>query len=100
MKLTGQKGRPLLAAILSGLFPGIGQLYNRQFRKGALFVTAGIVAGFGPFSPAAAHLDLDNPTVALEKTLITSSAAASRATASTRPWSTPTGWRRRSSLRD
>jgi hypothetical protein len=72
MKLTGQKGRPLLAAVLSGLFPGIGQLYNRQFRKGALFVTAGIVAGFGPFSPAAAHLDLDNPTVALEKTLITS----------------------------
>jgi len=71
MKVAGGKGRPLLAAFLSGLFPGIGQLYNRQFPKGALFVIAGIVAGFGPFSPAAAHLNFDDPTVALEKTLVT-----------------------------
>ncbi len=62
----------MVAALLSGLFPGIGQIYNRQFRKAALFIVTGIITGFGPFSPAAAHLAFDDPTLALEKTLVTS----------------------------
>ena len=35
--------RKLIALILSGVFPGLGQLYNRQLRKGALFLVAGVV---------------------------------------------------------
>lgn len=32
-----------MALFLSGIFPGLGQLYNRQPVKGALFLLAGIV---------------------------------------------------------
>lgn len=35
--------RKLIALILSGVFPGLGQLYNRDLIKGAAFVAAGIV---------------------------------------------------------
>ena len=30
-----------MAFILSGIFPGIGQLYNRELLKGVLFLAAG-----------------------------------------------------------
>jgi TM2 domain-containing membrane protein YozV len=30
-----------LALILSGIFPGLGQLYNRELLKGVLFLAAG-----------------------------------------------------------
>ena len=33
----------VIALILSGVFPGLGQLYNRQLRKGVAFLAAGIV---------------------------------------------------------
>ena len=33
----------LIALILSGVFPGLGQFYNRQLSKGAAFLAAGIV---------------------------------------------------------
>ncbi len=33
----------VIALILSGVFPGLGQLYNRQPRKGAAFLAAGVV---------------------------------------------------------
>jgi TM2 domain-containing membrane protein YozV len=33
----------LIALILSGVFPGLGQFYTRQPRKGAAFLAAGIV---------------------------------------------------------
>jgi hypothetical protein len=33
--------RKAIALILSGIFPGLGQLYNRQPVKGAVFVIAG-----------------------------------------------------------
>ena len=29
--------------ILSGIFPGLGQLYNREFLKGVLFIVPGAV---------------------------------------------------------
>ena len=32
-----------MAFVLSGIFPGLGQLYNREFLKGALSVVASVV---------------------------------------------------------
>jgi TM2 domain-containing membrane protein YozV len=40
-KLTGRQ--KAIALILSGTFPGLGQLYNRQPLKGVLFLGAGAV---------------------------------------------------------
>lgn len=50
-----QNRRPLLAVMLSGLFPGLGQLYNHERLKAALFLIGGVLTGFGPFSA----LDVD-----------------------------------------
>ena len=33
----------MVALVLSGIFPGLGQLYNRQPLKGVVFVAAGLV---------------------------------------------------------
>lgn len=43
--MTEQSGRrrKLIALILSGVFPGLGQFYNRQLRKGVVFLVAGVV---------------------------------------------------------
>ena len=35
--------RQVIALMLSGIFPGIGQLYNRQPVKGAIGVVLGLV---------------------------------------------------------
>ncbi len=35
--------RKLIALILSGVFPGLGQFYNRQPGKGVAFLAAGVV---------------------------------------------------------
>lgn len=40
--------RPWIAALLSGIWPGLGQLYNREICRGLLFVVAVIVAGAAP----------------------------------------------------
>jgi hypothetical protein len=41
---TNRVGRQkAFALILSGIFPGLGQLYNREFLKGVLFLAAGAV---------------------------------------------------------
>jgi hypothetical protein len=64
--------RPLLAAFLSGLFPGLGQLYNRERRKAALFAIAGVLTGFGPWSPADVDIDLGDPAAALRSLLLAS----------------------------
>ena len=37
-------GNPFVAAALSALFPGLGQLYNRQLEKGMALIGAGVVA--------------------------------------------------------
>ena len=39
-----QGGNPFVAAVLSALFPGLGQLYNRELEKGLVIVVAGLVA--------------------------------------------------------
>jgi hypothetical protein len=35
--------RQVLGFILSGIFPGLGQLYNREYLKGVLFIIPGVV---------------------------------------------------------
>ena len=35
--------RQVVGLILSGIFPGLGQLYNREYLKGLLFAAAGAV---------------------------------------------------------
>jgi hypothetical protein len=35
--------RKVIAFVLSGIFPGLGQLYNREIMKGALFLGVSIV---------------------------------------------------------
>lgn len=40
---TGYARNPWVAGLLSGLLPGVGQFYNRQWGKGAAFLV-GIIA--------------------------------------------------------
>ncbi len=67
---TGSPRSPLIAAILSGLFPGLGQWYNRQRRKAVAFLIAGVVTAVGPLSPIDINIDLDNPMVGLRNVLL------------------------------
>ena len=39
-------GNPFVAGALSALFPGVGQLYNRQLGKALAFIVGGMVAAF------------------------------------------------------
>jgi hypothetical protein len=64
--------RPILAVVLSGLFPGLGQLYNRQRLKALLFVVGGLVTAFGPFNPLDVDIDLNDPAAGLRKVLLAS----------------------------
>ncbi|HUI25017.1 MAG TPA: hypothetical protein VL403_02945 [Candidatus Kryptonia bacterium] len=60
---------PILAAFLSGIFPGFGQFYNRERRKAVLFFGAGIVAAF-PFGGLDVDIDLNDPAAAMDKLLL------------------------------
>ena len=40
---TGSARRPALSALLSAVFPGLGQFYNRDWLKGAGFFSATVV---------------------------------------------------------
>lgn len=37
-------GNPFVAAVLSALFPGLGQIYNRELEKGLVVIVASLVA--------------------------------------------------------
>ncbi|SFK69959.1 TM2 domain-containing membrane protein YozV [Halogranum rubrum] len=37
-------GNPFVAAALSALFPGLGQIYNRELEKGIAFIVGGFLA--------------------------------------------------------
>ena len=63
---------PLLAVVLSGLFPGLGQLYNRQRLKALLFLIGGVVTAVGPLSPLDVNIDLDNPAAGMRNVLLAS----------------------------
>jgi hypothetical protein len=57
---------PVVAVILSGLFPGLGQLYNRQRVKALLFLGGGVLSAL-PSSLVDVDIDLDNPVVGMWK---------------------------------
>lgn len=38
-------GNPVLAALLSALLPGLGQIYNRELERGLAFVVASVISG-------------------------------------------------------
>jgi hypothetical protein len=63
---------PLLAVFLSGVFPGLGQLYNRERLKALLFFIGGAVTAFGPLNPLNVDIDLDDPVAGLRKVLLLS----------------------------
>ncbi len=43
LQVTGEKKSPGIAAVLSFLFTGLGQIYNGQIGKGIVFVIVGII---------------------------------------------------------
>jgi hypothetical protein len=67
-----RRRRPWLAALLSGIFPGLGQLYNAEPVRALAFVLAGIATMIGPFNPLAVEIDLDDPVAGLRRMLLVS----------------------------
>ena len=67
---TAKRRSPFVAVVLSGLFPGLGQLYNRQRLKALLFLVGAALTGFGPVSPLNVDIDLDDPVAGLRKALL------------------------------
>lgn len=57
---------------LSGLFPGLGQLYNGERRKAALFFAAAALTAFGPFHFVDIEFDEADPVAALTTVLLDS----------------------------
>ena len=70
MDHPGRQRRPLLAAFLSGIFPGVGQLYNGERRKALLFAVGGIATGFGPLNPLNVDIDPGDPAAGLRMLLL------------------------------
>lgn len=64
--------RPFVAVFLSGIFPGLGQLYNGERGKAALFALGALLTGFGPLSPLDIDIDLGDPTAGLLGILLAS----------------------------
>jgi TM2 domain-containing membrane protein YozV len=46
LEAVAEGGNPFVAGALSALVPGLGQLYNRELKRGITFLIAGVVAGF------------------------------------------------------
>ena len=63
---------PIVAVLLSGVFPGLGQLYNRQPLKALLFGGVSAVLGFGPMSPLTVDIEPGDPAAGLTRVLLTS----------------------------
>lgn len=59
-----------IAAFLSSLFPGLGQLYNRQRGKAVLFIVGAILTAYGPLSPLDVDIDLSDPSAGLRRVLL------------------------------
>ncbi|MBI3783851.1 MAG: hypothetical protein HY270_10655 [Deltaproteobacteria bacterium] len=64
--------RPLLAATLSGLFPGLGQLYNGERIKALLFFAVGALMALGPLNPLEVDIDLEDLPASLGWLLLAS----------------------------
>ena len=65
-----KRRRPLVAAALSGIFPGLGQLYNGQRVKALVFVVGAVLTSVGPLSPLDVDIDLDNPAAGMRMLLL------------------------------
>ena len=59
------------AFVLSAfVFPGLGQLYNRQHLKGVLFIAATLASALGPFAPLQVDIDPNDLAAGMEKVLL------------------------------
>ena len=80
-----RRRRPILAVVLSGLFPGLGQLYNRERLKALLFFAGGAITlkallffageaitAFGPLNSLDMDIELNGLAVGLRKVLLAS----------------------------
>lgn len=62
----------ILAMTLSGLFPGLGQLYNREPWRALAFFVAGAFTGCGPWNPLSIDIDIADPVRGLRNVLLAS----------------------------
>ena len=69
---SAKRRRALIAVVLSGLFPGLGQLYNGQRLKAVLFAATAAVTAFGPLTPLQVDLDPSDLAGGMEKLLLAS----------------------------
>jgi TM2 domain-containing membrane protein YozV len=67
-----RRAGPFVAALLSCLFPGLGQLYNRDLVRALLFLGAGVFLLYGPIQPLAVPIDLEDPGPGLARVLLES----------------------------
>lgn len=51
-----KKKNPILALILSGLLPGLGQIYNNQIPKGLIFFALNIALSYMSYGPFVSFL--------------------------------------------
>jgi hypothetical protein len=56
MSDPAKRRRQVVGFILSGLFPGLGQLYNREYLKGVLFIIPGAVLNWLAYRAAPTDL--------------------------------------------
>jgi hypothetical protein len=79
--------RQAIALFLSGTFPGLGQLYNRQPLKGILFLAAGMALGW----PVVQAVPLD-PLVLIERGVSLAAVLAMVALLAVWLWSVVDAW--------
>lgn len=79
----------VIAFTLSGLFPGLGQLYNGDGLRGLAFAAAGALTAFGPWNPLEVEIDPDDPAAGLRNVLLASLPFLAIAL-----WSAIDAWRR------
>jgi hypothetical protein len=53
MTRSKKKKNPILALVLSGLLPGLGQVYNNQIPKGLIFFALNIILSLLSYEPFA-----------------------------------------------
>ncbi|MFI5323705.1 MAG: hypothetical protein ACHQ6U_09285 [Thermodesulfobacteriota bacterium] len=76
-----KRKNPILALILSGIFPGLGQIYNNQIVKGLIFFAVNALISIMAYEPFMSFMksmgspeDLSGDMTLLYKMLIYSSA--------------------------
>ena len=59
--------RPIVAVLLAGVFPGLGQLYNGQRLKAAVFFALGVVTMLAPVGSLDVDMDMASLAQGIEK---------------------------------